>query len=264
MLNRAVIVVLLALPFMGWAQHSDLLQSFLATSPVNAPHAQRQLNAHITHLKSKQSKKEMTFLHQIFWSTQKRFLKTYQPYEPFGELFESGKYDCLTATGLYSILLKEFGFEHSIIETNYHIFILVHTIKGDVLFETTDRYDGFVQDRSEIEKRIGTYQQNVVASSRPKFNYYLYSFNLYSEISSSQIVGLLHFNQAVKAFNKQEWMPCANQLAITRKTYDSQRVKELAALLIQAVPVNEENMRNSIIHQFKDYWITDQQTVAKR
>ena len=264
MLIRVVIVVLLAFPLLGWGQSSVLLGNFLATSPVSAPTAQHQLNEHITRLKSKQSKKEITFLHQIFWATQKRFLKTYQAYEPFGELFESGKYDCLTATSLYSILLNEFDFEYSIIETNYHIFILVHTLQGDVLFETTDRYDGFVQDRSEIQKRIGTYQENVVASAKPKSNYYLYSFNLYTQISTSQMVGLLHFNQAVKAFNKQEWIPCANQLAITRKTYDSQRVKELALLLIQSVPMNEENMRNSILHQFKDYWMNDQQTVAKR
>jgi len=264
MLNRAVVIVLLISPLLCQGQQSDLLDNFLATSPVQSSTARVKLNDHISRLYAKRSQKELSFLHKIFWATQKRFLKTYTPYEPFGELFESGKYDCLTATSLYSILLNEFNFDYSIVETNYHIFILVNTRQGEVLLETTDRYDGFVQDKAEIEKRIGTYRQNSVASSNVKSNYYLYSFDLYKKINSAQIAGLLHFNQAVKAFNNQDWRASAEQLDIARRTYDSQRIKELATLLIQSVPVEETDLRKDIIQRFKDYWMQDQQTIAAK
>ena len=264
MLKRVVAIILLILPLLGWGQQSDLLENFLATSTVQSASAHERLRDHIQHLRTKQSQKELSFLHRIFWTTQKRFLKTYTPYEPFGELFESGKYDCLTATSLYSILLSEFGFDYSIVETNYHIFIVVNTLQGEVLLETTDRYHGFVQDKAEIEKRIGTYRQNRIASSNVKSNYYLYSFDLYKKINPSQVIGLLHFNQAVKAFNKQQWLASAEQLDIARRTYDSQRTKELANLLIQSIPAEETELRKNIIQRFKDYWMQDQQTIAAK
>jgi hypothetical protein len=260
MLKRIGLVVLLILPLLAVGQKQDLLQTFLASSPSIPSAANNRFEKHINHLRSFQSKKELAFLHKIFWATQKEFFKSYKPYEAFSELFTSGKYDCLTATGLYSILLTEFNFNHSIIETNYHIFIVIHSTQGDVLFETTDRYKGFVQNNEEIEKRIGTYRQNLLASTSTQANYYQYTFSLYKEINPTQLTGLLHFNQAVNAFNKKDWKLCADQLELARHNYDSQRTKELAALLIQCVMAYGEDdaLRQNIVQRFKDYWLTNQ------
>jgi hypothetical protein len=253
-----VVVVIWILPLLVWGQN-ELLNDFLVSSPVTADNVSSRFDRHVSHLKSKQNKKELALLHKIFRSTQQRFLKTYKPYEPFSELFVSGKYDCLTATSLYTLLLREFHFDYSIIETNYHIFLLVHTSQGDVLLETTDRFNGFVRDKDEIEKRIGSYKQNVIASTDSKLSYYHYSFDLYQKINTTQLTGLLHFNQAVSAFNNRQWKACADQLDEARKRYDSKRVKELAFLLIQSVMTNdvEEPTKQQIIQRFKKYWLPD-------
>lgn len=264
MRRRFVAIVFWIAPLVGFCQ-GDLFYDLLTTSSTNIQQGPQKIQDYISYLRSKKSKQEIDFLHEIFWSAQKRFLKTYSPYERFGELFTSGKYDCLTATSLYSLVLTEFHFDFSIIETNYHIFIVVHTASGDVLLETTDRYNGFVQDKKEIESRIGAYKENLVAAADPNRTYYTYSFDLYNRISPYQLTGLLHFNQAVVAFNKHDWQACANELSLAEERYASPRIKELAALLVQSVLISadaEEETKDSILKQFKSHWIEKQPTVA--
>jgi hypothetical protein len=258
-----VAVILWVLPLLGFSQ-MKILDELLATSSGGHVQALQVFQKHVKDLSSKQSKKEIVFLHKIFWSTQRRFLKTYSPYISFDELFSSGKYDCLTATSLYALILDSFHFDFDIIETNYHIFIIVHHPNGDVLFETTDRYNGFVQEKKEIDKRIGSYKQNLIATTRTNLSYYQYSFDLYKEIDMKQLPGLLHFNQAVNAFNKQQWSICAEQLILSEAKYNSPRIKELGALLIQSVLQSQEKeeVKEFILHRFKSYWLEKQPTVA--
>jgi hypothetical protein len=251
-------------PLIGFCQN-ELLNDLLSSSSTGAIEGRQKITEHINNLRSRETKKEIALLHKIFWSTQKRFLKTYSPYETFGELFVSGKYDCLTATSLYSLLLSEFNFDFNIIETNYHIFIVVHTSSGEVLIETTDRYNGFVQDKKEIQSRIGTYKENLIAATDPNSTYYTYSFDLYKKISPFQLTGLLHFNRAVNAFNQHEWLACANELALSESKYESPRVKELAALLVQSVITSDdanEEVKGAVLKRFKSYWLEKQPTVA--
>ena len=264
MRRRFVAIVFWIAPLIGFCQN-ELLNDLLSTSSTGTHEGPQKIREHVNYLRSKESKKEITFLHRIFWSTQKRFLKTYSPYEAFGELFTSGKYDCLTATSLYSLLLTEFNFDFKIIETNYHIFIVVHTSSGDVLLETTDRYNGFVEDKKQIESRIGVYKENLIASANSNSTYYAYSFDLYKKVSPFQLTGLLHFNQAVNAFNKREWLACANELALSESKYESPRVKELATLLVQSVIMSndtKDEVKDSILKRFKPYWLEKQPTVA--
>ncbi len=65
-------------------------------------------------------------LKKVFFQVHKEYLKEYVPYQSFQDLFETGTYGCLTGTALYAFLLEELGFEYEIIETNYHMFLLVN------------------------------------------------------------------------------------------------------------------------------------------
>jgi hypothetical protein len=262
--NLFALLFIITTPFLVLGQ-SSLLDELLAVSSVSAGQFQSKLNRHITSLQDKKSENDVAFLHKIFQKTQHRFLKSYTPYESFDKLFISGKYDCLTATALYSILLEQFHFDFRVIETNYHIFIIARTSGGDVLLETTDRYHGFVKDRKEIEKRIGTYKQNLIASKNPDVRYYDYSFQLYKEVNPIQLAGLLHFNQAVNAFNSKQWKLCADQLELSAKKYNSPRVKELAVLLVETVlqSSTDEELKQSVLQRFKSAWLESQPMVAR-
>lgn len=214
-------------------------QSFLPPLIQCSPHqtSSKEIENKVTHftatfIKDKRES-EHRLLRQIFTRAHRSFFKNYKPYSQFNELIEKGDYDCLSATAFLSVVLTNLKFDFKIIETNYHIFLLVTTKEGPVLLETTDRFNGFETSANKIQTRIGNYQQNQL-SEMPD-NAYLYHCNLFREVKSAQLTGLLLFNQAVLAFNKHEWMSCSEKLDLSESVYACERVDELASLLCQAV-----------------------------
>ncbi|MEJ0055154.1 MAG: hypothetical protein WDN75_05535 [Bacteroidota bacterium] len=209
---------------------------------------------------------EQKLLRKTFARLHSSYLKKYEAYADFNEAFSSGKYDCLTATALFSHVLGKLNFSYEIIETNYHIFLMVQTSDGQVLLETTDRWDGFVTDKEAIAKRIGGYRNNriSVTSDNSKKQFVEYSFNLYQQISSEKLTGLLYFNQAVKAFNRQDLAASARLLEKANALYESPRCGELGLVLIRTVLESsmDEKAKGSCLTHLKNFWLKKSETVA--
>ncbi len=184
-------------------------------------------------------------------------------YSDFDKVFSTGQYDCLTATALFSQVLDQLNFSYDIIETNYHIFVIVNTENGEVLLETTDRFGGFVTDKKEIIKRTGDYRKNEITANSNNF-IYLYSFRLYQKITPEKLTGLLYFNQAVKAYNRHDWIVSSKLLEKSNALYPSSRCEELGAILIQTVLETsmEEKEKTDCLFHLKNFWIKKSETLA--
>jgi hypothetical protein len=258
-LKRGIAIFILFLPLLASSQHNALLSELMSTSKAgNANTASQKLLEFEVGLKRKPHSSDHAFLQVVFAKTQRKFLKHFSPYTDLNEIFSTGEYDCLTGTSLFSVILSDLHFQHRIVETNYHIFLIVQTTKGDVLIETTDRYNGFVSDRKEIEKRLGSYRQNaispvVTSSNKP---YHAYHFSLYQDVKPAQLAGLLYYNQAVRAFNKRDLVAAADLLDKAKVIYESPRVAELAVILIETVLDSDlsENSKLLILERYKIYW----------
>jgi hypothetical protein len=185
--------------------------------------------------RQKESYTDREFLHSIFKKTQKEFLHRYTQYADLDELAH-GSFDCLTATTLFAVILTRSGYDFRIIETNYHIFLLVSTEEGQVLIETTDRFDGFVTAKEDIAKKMEEYRTQV-AQAPVSYTPYQYDFQVFGEIDSTQLAGLLYFNQAVKAYNEGRWIDCSKKIRMAANHHNSPRVGALAAVLICATSV---------------------------
>ena len=112
-----------------------------------------KINKVLSHLENRQGKYRMEddFVEYLYYYTHRKLLKTYSEYPTIEETLVSGNYDCLTATAIYSILLNELSIEHAVVETNYHIYIIVNPdSERELLIETTDPRYGFIDDQSEI------------------------------------------------------------------------------------------------------------------
>ena len=234
---RGIGVLLLLIAFHANSQNGNALNGLFETAPNgNVLLAQKRIDYLVDHLTAKRPGSEVNFLRRIFSETHRKFFKSYSQYSSINELFTEGKYDCLTATAMYSILLDRLEFDYKIIETNYHIFIMVTTSRGEVLLETTDPWNGFVTDSKGINQRINGYQENKLsASSGGDKQLYAYHFNLYHSLEQRELPGLLYFNQAVKAYNCGEWNKCAALLIRAQSIYDSPRIAELVMILVQSV-----------------------------
>lgn len=258
-------VLLLILVSFAARSQSDL-DALLATTADGASwkvQANQQLNKFVKPL-STSGLPEQRLLRKTFRRLHSNLLKKYEAYSDFDEIFSTGRYDCLTATALFSQVLKQLNFSYEIIETNYHIFLLVQTEKGEVLLETTDRFDGFVTNKRTIAQRTGDYRKNLLTADNSKRIFYHYSFSLYQKLSPEKLTGLMYFNQAVKSYNRQEWMASAKLLEKANALYASLRCEELGAILIKTVLESslEEKTKSDCLVHLKSFWIKKTETLA--
>jgi hypothetical protein len=183
-----------------------------------------------------EEKNTVKFCRTLFNKTRQEFLRDYTQYASFGETLSKGKYNCLTGTALYAMLLERFNFEYTIIETNYHIFLVAYTREGRVLFEATDPLHGFVTDPDEIEKRIQQYKQNIMQpTAGGKKKYYEYNVSLYQQVSLHQMSALLHYNFSIEAYNQQNFQEAIHHLDKALDLYSSPRITEFSAILLLSV-----------------------------
>lgn len=257
MIGRLLILVLIGIGWDANAQ-SDVLftQLMSTTSQDNHSKFKVKVDQFLTNEKFKNPNSETHVVRSVFKQTHKTLLKAYKQYAQLDELFESGTYDCLTATSLLSVLYQQLGFEYEIIETNYHIFLLVKTNEGEVLVESTDRYHGLVTDPIEIARRISTYRRNQTVSTKQiGKDYHQFNLNLFQEVQPKQLAGLLYFNQAVVAYNEGNLSDCAVKLDRARKIYESPRTWEFAEILVQSVIESDldEEQKKDLIRPFLKY-----------
>jgi hypothetical protein len=197
-------------------------------------------------------RRDEDFVRFLFNKTHQKLLKNYREFSTFEDLIAKGEYNCLTGTMLYALLLKYFGFDYQIIETNYHIFLLVELGGSQVLFEATDPLNGFVHEDSEIKERIDYYKrgQNYPQVSRENKNrtFHQFSFDLYNSVTLDQMKGLLYYNGAVNAYNSKELGLAINYLDNAIAIYQSPRMEELAKIIF--VTVSSSNLPDSIKEQY--------------
>ncbi|NOS92831.1 MAG: hypothetical protein HOP30_12980, partial [Cyclobacteriaceae bacterium] len=239
------------------AQGSILSALLETTAQSSKETIQKEMNGFILALQEKKNdtKNEVRFLRSLVNKSHRKFLKHYQAYAQFNQVFETGTYDCLSGTAFFSVVLDQLGYSYKIIETNYHIFLLVSTEQGEVLLETTDRLAGLKTSAQEINQTLAIYKQNRLSASVAEANYYLYQTQLFREVDAIQLSGLLYFNQAVVAYNQQKWSLCANQLAKARKVYDNPRVEELSEILFKSIVLSEmeQTVKKELLQQLKPF-----------
>ncbi len=196
-----------------------------------------ELAAFVQKLDQKQSSFKHTsdFLEYIFNKTHQKFLKNFSEYASFPGMLDKGNYNCLTGTALYALLLEHFDIEYQIIETNYHIFLLAQADKRSILFETTDPVSGFVTNPEEIKKRIDGYKQNSIQAGGSSKTYYRYNFDLYNSVNLDQVLGLLHYNLSINAFNAKDLTLSIHHLEKAMDFYQSPRFEEFSGIILLTV-----------------------------
>lgn len=247
-MRRGLVIFLVLAATLAMGGSGDI---WTTASTDNARMVDERISKMLDRVSRKAFSDDQEQLRTIFTRTQKEFLHRYRQYANMDELAE-GEFDCLTATSLFAEILERAGFKYRIMETNYHIFLLVATSKGEVLIETTDRFQGFVTAPGTIARRIDEYRKEQPKETGSKKNYE-YSFNLYQEISNQQLAGLLYFNQAVAAYNDSNWLLCSERIIAAERHCDSPRIAALASVLLCTVSVSNlpEDEKRAVIENLK-------------
>jgi len=269
--RRFLWAMAILIPFLGWGQPSDRFQALYQSANGNMPAAQASLKMSQflsgLHVKRAKFKSDELFLRYAFRESHKNFFHNYKAYSQFPEIFDSGYYDCLSATSFFSIVLEEFEFDYKIIETNYHIFLVVDANEKQILLETTDKTYGFVSNDRILKARLNEYRENnLITTGNSELHHYKFDLDIYQQVMPHQLPGLLYFNQAVIAFNNKDYAECALKIKKARSIYTNPRILELIIILVAEVAESdlEEVEKRKLIRPFASFIKERASVVAAR
>lgn len=91
----------------------------------------------------------------------KQFLKVYKLKNCFMDLFESGEYNCVSATALYAIVFSKLNIPYQIRETPEHVYLIAYPNTSKILIETTSPTKGYFQFNNSF---VSSFVQNLYES----------------------------------------------------------------------------------------------------
>lgn len=182
-------------------------------------------------VKQKNIKSDDRFLSWLFYKVHRKVLKSYRPYTTVAETLSNGSYDCLSASTLYALLLKELGYDVNLIETTYHIYLTLEVEGKMIMLESTDPLYGFITNQAEIRQRLSEMESEVEF----KTNTYQFKHNYESVVSLTKLTGLQYFNVAVEAYNSKHLIPTITYLEKASLFYHSERITEFGLVLASAI-----------------------------
>mgnify|MGYP003150888541 FL=1 len=215
-------------------KNEELLNDIAFISSVEKFENHKQWNSLIRKLERKSKADEEYFLEYLFYKTHQNLLKEYNKGTTFTSLLETGSYDCVSASITYSVLLKYFDIEHSIIETDYHVFIIAKVNNQEFILETTDPRYGFVSHAEDVKDfkadflpNINSAQLNQNESVGSSVYGQPNSKTIYKEISLRQLSALQYFNQGLIAMQNKDYKLASRRLQQALNLYDSERINML-------------------------------------
>ncbi|MEO1051484.1 MAG: hypothetical protein AAFX87_12715 [Bacteroidota bacterium] len=220
--------------------YNMLVASDERTTPILAAQWQMELKGFTNEMQKKLHKysSDKRALKSLFYKIHRKYLKRYSPFSTFHETIKSGKYDCLSATALYAYLLDELDYNYSVVETNYHIYLIIELEDEQILIETTDPLNGFVDDQTEVLKRMTAYaggkETGPSANARAPKNALNYEFSVDVErrIGLPELAALQYYNASVQSFNQQEYMQALVDIEKAVMLYGSDRIVEMFGLIL--------------------------------
>ncbi len=198
-------------------------------------------NKLISKLEKKSNLPKAYFIDYLFYKTHNILLKNYQKHTNFEQMLQSGNYDCVSASLAYSLILEHFDISHSIIETDYHVFIVIRIDKQDYIFESTDPINGFIKNETLVFDYIANFKPGkinvpvnniqggveMLSSGEDHIN------SIYKEINTQQLIGLQYYNQAVNAINLREYELAKERMGQAIQLYPSERIQSVFQFIAQ-------------------------------
>lgn len=194
----------------------------------------------VNDLDSKRAKSsaDLDFLRQIFQKSHQKLFRKYEQHSTFNAMLSEGRFDCVSGSAALGMLLERYGYHHDIIETDYHVFIVVNLDDKKIIFESTLPVGGMITAPSEVEKYLDAYKPKELAVSNvpnqrlagPEIDY---SDNaIFRKVSLKELAGLQYYNDAIVHFNAQAFGQAVDQLSKAYLLYPSDRILGLRELSV--------------------------------
>ncbi|WP_111669126.1 hypothetical protein [Algoriphagus litoralis] len=189
-------------------------------------------------LKASKKRNDFKFIRQVFEKTHQKLFHTYEQHSTFNQMLNEGKFDCVSGSAALSLLLDRYGYEFDIVETDYHVFLVVNLEGKKIVLESTLPIGGMITTPSEVQKYIDSYKPAEFALLK-SYNQSLagteieFSDNsIFRKVNLKQLAGLQYYNDAIVHFNSQEYTKAVDQLSKAYLLYPSERILGLRELSV--------------------------------
>lgn len=203
---------------------------------------------------------------EIYKSVHANNLKKYDEKIGFCALFESGEYNCVSGTAVYSMLLEHYNIPYTIKELPTHVYLIADPGVLDIKVESTMPNQGvIVYDRKSKEEYVTFLKENKLISkeeydSKSVEELFQENFGDEVDISLLQLAALEYFNAGAFAYNDKKFQAAANNYEKAYIVYPS-TTNNYMLFSAYANLLNEESIQGNFngrhLASFVNYFSND-------
>ncbi|PNQ72303.1 hypothetical protein C1T31_12175 [Hanstruepera neustonica] len=214
--------------------NTDFFKSLLAIDSVMTTDTYLKYKSRVDDIiiglpeKESKEKKEKKRIHEIYDLVHETFFKKYEIDSYFNDIFETGEYNCVTATALYAYIFSELNVPYHVKEAPSHVFLIVYPDTFGIYLETT--IPGTLGFQSPSDSEIKKMVDELVAYKlvtddevsrlgyKEIYNTYLYGKEF---VPSSSLIGMQYYNKGVLKNEVSDYKSSINNFKKAGKFYDS-------------------------------------------
>lgn len=179
--------------------------------------------------------KKINALHKL---VHERFLTDYKLDAQFQEIFVTGKYNCVSATALFAIVLEELEIPYYIQEKPSHVFIMAYPSSKSISVEMTAKRDAsWLPERKDVYQSVAilleygmtTEQEIKRLGENAVYNNY---YNINKQIDIEDLAGIQYMNQSSEYVRDKEYKEALNAICKAEKWYKGQAIQGMKAELL--------------------------------
>jgi len=188
-------------------------------------------------------------LKYIFNYVQTKYLKQYKDVANINEIFESGTFNCVSASLIYASIFNSLGIPFQLKETPTHVYIIAYPKSLNIIVESTNakglilEYDAknkqiIVNDL--VEKKLVSIDSLNAFGVEKTFEKFMFSDK---NIDTTQAIGDLYYNECVKQSEVKNYVAALNSMYKAYKLHPNDKNKYI--LLTAYEQVISSSMNNS-------------------
>lgn len=179
------------------------------------------------------SKKKAKYYAQIYEDLHDHLLVKYEEQNLFYQVFDNGRYNCVSACALYALAMEDLGISYTVKETPTHVYLIIDPEGEQYILETTDPVQGlnkfssgfkgqFVQKLAD-QKLIGS---DEVVTNSEEFLFEKYYFNE-PKLSIRDLVAIQYSNYGIYMAREHQFDKALIAFAKAQYLYPSTKHRDL-------------------------------------
>ena len=180
----------------------------------------------------------------VFQTVHDQLLKKYEFQNQFCEIFQTGYYNCVSATAVYSYMLTRLGLENAIVETPNHVYVVALIEGEEWVMESTDPAQGFYQLKEKDRQRQLDYlveQKMITAEQRhsPDLDSIINELYPSEAITAARLVSIQYANQGI---------------------YDLEEEKSYSAFqnMLRAFLISDDEFNSALLQEALAVWLAEE------